>query len=71
MFVSEPIFVPRPHARDEEDGVLCITLLGITSQSNVTLVILDARDLSEVAKIKFATEGSVAQAMHGLFIPDY
>ena len=28
MFVSEPIFVPRPHCKSEDDGILCVTLLG-------------------------------------------
>ena len=30
MFVSEPIFVPRPHCKSEDDGILCVTLLGNT-----------------------------------------
>ena len=33
----------RPHCKEEDDGVLCVTLLGAYSQSNVTLLILDAR----------------------------
>ena len=71
IFVSEPVFVPKPHANAEDEGVLCVTLLNATSQSNVTLLILDAKTLTEEARIKFSTEGSIAQAMHGLFIPDY
>ena len=71
MFVSEPIFVPRPHSQTEDDGVLCVTLLGAYSQSNVTLLILDAKDLNEIARIKYTTEGSVAQSMHGIFLPNY
>ena len=71
VFVSEPVFVPKPHAESEDEGVLCVTLLNATSQSNVTLLILDAKNLQEVCRIKFSTEGSIAQALHGLFIPDY
>jgi carotenoid cleavage dioxygenase-like enzyme len=70
-FVSEPIFVPRPHCKDEDDGVLCVTLLNAKTLTNVTLLILNAKDLTEITRIKFTTEGSVAQAMHGLFTPNY
>ncbi len=66
-YVSEPTFVARPEAEAEDDGVLLVTLLNATSQCNVSLVILDARDLREVARLRFETEGSVSQAMHGLF----
>ena len=61
----------RPHCKEEDDGVLCVTLLGAYSQSNVTLLILDAKNLNEVARIKYMTEGSVAQSMHGIFLPNY
>ena len=61
----------RPHCKEEDDGVLCVTLLSAYSQSNVTLLILDAKNLNEVARIKYTTEGSVAQSMHGIFLPNY
>ena len=71
MFVSEPVFVPKPHSKAEDEGILCVNLLSATSHSNGTLLILDAKNLTEVARIKFSTEGAIAQAMHGLFVPDY
>lgn len=71
IFVSEPVFVPKPHSKAEDEGILCVNLLSATSQSNASLLILDAKTLQELARIKFTTEGSIAQAMHGLFVPDY
>ena len=40
-------------------------------QSCSILLILDAKNLQELARIQFTTEGTIAQAMHGIFIPDY
>ena len=70
IFVSEPVFVPKPNSKSEDEGVLCINLLSATSQHNAFLLILDAKNLTELARIKFSTEGSVAQAMHGIFVPN-
>ena len=71
VFVSEPVFVPKPCSKNEDEGVLCINLISATSQNVASLLILDATNLKELARISFSTEGSVAQAMHGIFVPDY
>ena len=39
MFVSEPIFVPRPHCKSEDDGILCVTLLGNNSFGHKNLIL--------------------------------
>jgi len=69
--VSEPIFVPKPHSQGEDEGILCINLLNNKTTSCSILLILDAKNLQELARIQFTTEGTIAQAMHGIFIPDY
>ena len=64
IFVSEPVFVPKPHANAEDEGVLCVTLLNATSQSNVTLLILDAKTLREEARIKFSYHSKTVLCPH-------
>ena len=55
---SEPIFVPRPGATEEDDGVvLMVELDGIKGES--ALVVIDAQSFEELGR---------AQAKEGTFI---
>jgi len=49
-FPGEAVFVARPGATDEDDGVLLSVILDSVHNSSF-LLILDARDLSEVARV--------------------
>ena len=48
-FPGEPVFVPRPDASTEDDGVLLTVVLD-ASQNTSYLLLLDADDLSEIAR---------------------
>lgn len=48
-FPSEPIFVRRPGARSEDDGVVLSVLLDGGRRSSA-LVVVDARSMEEVAR---------------------
>ncbi len=48
-FPGEPIFVPRPGARAEDDGVVLSVVLD-TGRRTSALVVLDARSMSEIAR---------------------
>jgi len=61
---------PDLKASEEEDGLLLCTLLSAASLQLVHLVVLDAADLSEVARISFHANGSVTQTFHGVFLLD-
>ena len=54
----------------EDDGVLLFTLLSPSAMNHVQLVLLDAADFSEVAKIAFRANGTVTEGFHGVFVPD-
>ena len=82
-FVSEPVFVPRPinarsssittngHSSSSEDeGLLVFTLLSPAALNNVQLVLLDAADLSEVARVTYRATGTVTEGFHGIFVMD-
>jgi beta,beta-carotene 9',10'-dioxygenase len=48
-YPGEPVFVARPHALDEDDGVLLSVVLDARAGTSFLLV-LDARDLGELAR---------------------
>ncbi|MBD1909537.1 MULTISPECIES: carotenoid oxygenase family protein [unclassified Leptolyngbya] len=68
-YVSEPVFVPFPDSKAEDEGWL-LTLVYNGHSERSELVILDARDLSEpVAKLKL--KHHVPYGLHGNFTPEY
>ena len=54
----------------EDDGMLLFTLLSPSAMNQVQLILLDAADFSEVAKIAFRASGTVTEGFHGVFVPD-
>jgi beta,beta-carotene 9',10'-dioxygenase len=66
-YPGEPVFVARPEAEDEDDGVLLSVVLDAGAQ-NSFLLVLDARDLSELARaevphhIPFGFHGQFARS---------
>ncbi len=66
-YPGEPVFVARPHAEDEDDGVLLSVVLDASAGSSFLLV-LDARDLSELGRahaphhIPFGFHGQFARS---------
>ena len=65
-FVSEPVMVPRPGGRAEDDGwVLCLVWNGARRASD--LVILDAADLRQLAVLKLPL--AIPHGLHGSWSP--
>jgi carotenoid cleavage dioxygenase-like enzyme len=69
VIASEPIFIPNPTIQNpaEDDGVLVSALLHENDQTATTLLILDAKNMMELARVKFATAGPVTTTFHGIF----
>ncbi len=65
--VSEPVFVPNKTLDNpaEDDGVILVALLHVDEPQKTTLLILDAKDLKELAQVEFKTEGAVPTTFHG------
>jgi beta,beta-carotene 9',10'-dioxygenase len=63
-YPTEPVFVPRPDAVEEDDGVVLSVLLDAPSRTSFLLV-LDAHDLTELARatIPFA----IPFGLHGAY----
>ncbi|KAK7047176.1 hypothetical protein VNI00_006842 [Paramarasmius palmivorus] len=61
---SEPIFVPRPGAEAEDDGVVLSVVLDADKGKSM-LVILDARDMKELARAEMQTAFPIG--FHGVW----
>lgn len=62
---GEPVFVPRPGARGEDDGyILCFVHSGLSHRSH--LVVLGAKSLTELAKIRIPYR--VPFGLHGIWL---
>lgn len=66
-FPSEPVFIERPGAKDEDDGVIVSAVVGTGGQSSFLLV-LNAADFTELARATIP--GRLPQSLHGNFFPD-
>ncbi|HTW84307.1 MAG TPA: carotenoid oxygenase family protein [Candidatus Sulfotelmatobacter sp.] len=63
-YVGEPVFVGRPGAQDEDDGVLlCVGLEAAADRS--ALLVLDARTLTELARAEVPQ--TIPYGFHGMF----
>ena len=62
-YASEPIFVANPQGKEEDDGVVLSALLHEHEPNSATLLILDAKDLGEMARVCFETKGTFTSTM--------
>ncbi|XP_075910043.1 beta,beta-carotene 15,15'-dioxygenase [Petromyzon marinus] len=66
---AEPVFVPTPGARDEDDGVVLSSIVTSEPGMPAFLLVLDARSFREVARAT-VHGADVPLDLHGLFLPD-
>uniref|UniRef100_A0A8C6PLU3 Retinoid isomerohydrolase n=1 Tax=Nothobranchius furzeri TaxID=105023 RepID=A0A8C6PLU3_NOTFU len=66
-YPSEPLFVQAPDGVDEDDGVLLTIVAAPGSQRPAYLLILNAKDLSEVARAE--VDCSIPVTFHGMYKP--
>ncbi|KAI4571990.1 hypothetical protein MJG53_014096 [Ovis ammon polii x Ovis aries] len=65
---AEPLFVPTPGAKDEDDGIILSAIVSTDPQKSPFLLVLDARTFTELARASIDVEMHLD--IHGLFIPD-
>lgn len=68
--VSEPVFVERPGATEEDDGAVIASLVNEKEQKEVRMVVLDAKTFKQEALVTFKTPGIVTKDFHGFFARD-
>ncbi|XP_028392453.1 beta,beta-carotene 9',10'-oxygenase-like [Dendronephthya gigantea] len=66
-FPSEPVFIERPGAKDEDDGVIVSGVVGTGGEKSFLLV-LDAASFEELARAVIPSR--LPQSLHGNFFPD-
>ncbi|XP_028595438.2 beta,beta-carotene 15,15'-dioxygenase [Podarcis muralis] len=65
---AEPIFVPSPNAKEEDDGIILSPIVTSDPQKPPFLLILDAKTFKEIARAMVKTD--LHLDLHGLFIPE-
>ncbi|CAL7933231.1 unnamed protein product [Xylocopa violacea] len=70
VYPSEPIFVPDPNGKNEDDGVILCSIVWSDKESRAGLLILDSVTLTEIARATFDTPGPVPKCLHGWFTLD-
>ncbi|XP_043455683.1 beta,beta-carotene 15,15'-dioxygenase [Prionailurus bengalensis] len=65
---AEPLFVPMPGAKGEDDGIILSAVVSTDPQKLPFLLVLDAKSFTELARASIDAE--VHLDLHGLFIPD-
>ncbi|XP_044744862.1 carotenoid isomerooxygenase isoform X2 [Coccinella septempunctata] len=69
-YPSEPIFIPSPEAKFEDDGVVLSAMVwGGDDENHAGIIILDARTFTEIARAEFHTPSPVPKCLHGWFLP--
>lgn len=69
LYIAEPIFVPRPGSADEDDGVVAVFCVRSDELQFGCLVFIDAKTMTECARVCFTPHATVPMPMHGLFVP--
>jgi len=64
---SEAVFIGRPNATEEDDGVLLMSVINTAPGERGFLLVLDAQTLKEIARAHVNTQ--LHMDMHGQFIP--
>ncbi|XP_076440805.1 beta,beta-carotene 15,15'-dioxygenase-like [Babylonia areolata] len=67
---GEPIFVARPGASTEDDGVVVSAVLSELPDAPSFLVVLDAKTFQELGRATIPWGVKMAMSIHGSFIPD-
>lgn len=65
---AEPLFVPSPDAKEEDDGVILSVIVSTDPEKASFLLILDGKTFTEMARASVNVD--VHLDLHGCFIPD-
>ncbi|KAL3040941.1 hypothetical protein OYC64_011844 [Pagothenia borchgrevinki] len=64
---SEPVFIPRPNAESEDDGVVLVSVINKNPGQLCFILFLDGKTFKEVARAY--VDAKLPKDMHGFFIP--
>lgn len=68
LYPGECMFIPRPGAVDEDDGVIVSIVLSAREDVSHFLLVLDARTFKEIARAHLLKgKGQVPATIHGVY----
>ncbi|KAM4652429.1 carotenoid-cleaving dioxygenase, mitochondrial-like [Discoglossus pictus] len=67
FYPSEPVFVPSPDGREEDDGVILSVVVSPHQDKTTFLLILDAKTFGEIARAEVPVQ--IPYGFHGIFVP--
>lgn len=72
FYPSEAIFVAKPNGSllPEDDGVLLSLVINLQVETNGFLLVLNAKNFTELARAYFDAADVVTPGFHGIFLPD-
>ncbi|XP_053556642.1 beta,beta-carotene 15,15'-dioxygenase isoform X2 [Bombina bombina] len=65
---AEPLFVPHPDSKDEDDGVILSVIVSSDPKKQSFLLVLDAKTFIELGRASISA--NIHIDLHGIFIPD-
>ena len=68
-YPGEAVFIPRPGGTDEDDGVVVSLVLESDESKPHYLLVVDAKNMKEIARAKFPRTCEIPTTIHGIFVP--
>ncbi|XP_053305117.1 beta,beta-carotene 15,15'-dioxygenase isoform X2 [Spea bombifrons] len=65
---AEPLFIPHPDAKEEDDGVILSSIVSTDPNKSPYLLILDAKTFKELGRA--SVDASIHLDLHGIFLPE-
>lgn len=65
FYPSEPVFIPSPHATEEDDGVILSVVITPNKDKSTFLLVLDAKTFKELGKAVVPV--NIPYGFHGTF----
>ncbi|CAH2324534.1 beta,beta-carotene 15,15 -monooxygenase [Pelobates cultripes] len=65
---AEPLFIPHPDAKDEDDGVILSSIVSSNPKKSPYLLVLDAKTFKELGRAY--VKANLHLDLHGIFIPE-
>lgn len=69
VYCAAPVFLPRPDALNEDDGIILLQCLDSIDEQKAYLLMLDAGNMTELCRASVKTRATVPMPLHGHFVP--
>ncbi|KAI1285618.1 Beta,beta-carotene 9',10'-oxygenase [Halotydeus destructor] len=67
-YPAEPVFVARPLATEEDDGVILSTVVSLRNENETFLLILDSSTFKEIGRASITLQSPIPASFHAKFL---